>query len=129
MEGKMELKNELFERRKNKRVEFKNEAKFRIIGEITTEAISYEYEKAETKNISVGGVCLILRHKITEGNVIRVEIPIGEKGIIKAFCEVQWCKESSTNGHYEAGLNFIALKEDDAEFLNNYVKNNQERAI
>lgn len=125
----MELKNELFERRRDKRVEYKNEAKFRIIGEITTEAISYEYENAETKNISAGGVCLILSHKIVEGNVVRVEIPIGDKGLIKAFCEVQWCKESNINGHYEAGLSFIALKEDDAELLNNYIKNNQQRAI
>ncbi len=116
------------ERRNDDRVELQNQAKFRIIGDISGEAISFDYMKATAKNISKGGVCLVLSQKITEGNVIRVEIPIGETKIIKAFCEVEWCKQQNANGNYEVGLRFIALKEDDAEFLDTYIKENK-RAI
>ncbi len=116
------------ERRKDERVELQNQAKFRVIGDISEEVISFNYVKATAKNISKGGVCLVLSQKITEGNVVRVEIPVGETKIIKAFCEVEWCKQQSANNNYEVGLSFIALKEDDAEFLDKYIKENK-RAI
>lgn len=126
MEGKMQ--ETYMERRKNERVPIQNTAKIRIIGDISAETITYDYQTAIAKNISKGGVCLTLSQKISEGNVVRVEIPINETNIIKAFCEVEWCKEQDSNGKYEIGLSFIALKEEDSEFLEKFIKENK-RAI
>lgn len=108
------------EKRIDKRAGFEERARFKLLGEDQS-AMNIEYAEAVTKNISRGGVCMQIPHKITEGNVIRVEIPV-EKGDrpIKAFCEVQWCRDIS-GGKYEVGLSFIALKEEDAEFLKDYV--------
>ncbi len=122
------MQNIYMERRKDERIPVQNQAKFRIIGDIPAEAISYDYKSAIAKNISKGGICLVLSQKISEGNIIRVEVPIGETKIIKAFCEVVWCKEQDSNGYYEVGLSFIALKEEDAEFLDKFIKDNK-RAI
>ena len=111
------------EKRMDKRADLSEEAKFKILGE-QDEAVSYGYEKAMTKNISRGGVCMVLPYKLDQGNVIRVEIPVevhNNEMRIKAFCEVQWCRFLQDDQRYEAGLSFIALKEEDAEFLNEFV--------
>ncbi len=119
---------EYIEKRIDKRAPHSEEAKFKILGE-PEQTTAYNYEKAETKNISKGGVCMSLPYKINEGNVIRVEIPLEKDGAekkIKAFCEVQWCNYRESEKRYEVGMSFIALKEDDAEYLRAYV---QERAM
>ncbi len=119
---------EYIEKRVDKRAPHQEEAKFKVLGE-PEQTTAYNYEKAETKNISKGGVCMSLPYKINEGNVIRVEIPLGKDGEekkIKAFCEVQWCNYRESEKRYEVGMSFIALKEDDAEYLRSYV---QERAM
>jgi hypothetical protein len=110
------------EKRTDKRADFEDTARFKVLSDEQS-SLNMEYAEAITKNISRGGVCMEIPHKIPEGNVIRIEIPIkkGDKPI-KAFCEVQWCKAVNDN-KYEIGLSFIALKEEDAESLNNYVSN------
>lgn len=108
------------EKRADKRAEFNQEIKYKLIGDESTK-VQVEYITAKTKNISKGGLCIIMPHKINEGNVIRVEIPIDNNSkYIKAFCEVQWCKENST-GSFDVGVSFIALREDDLEYLNKYI--------
>ncbi|MCX8092551.1 MAG: PilZ domain-containing protein [Candidatus Goldbacteria bacterium] len=108
------------EKRSDKRAEFNNEIRYKLIGDDSS-SIQVEYITATTKNISRGGLCMVIPHKINEGNVIRVEIPVeNNKKHIKAFCEVQWCKENKT-GSYDIGVSFIALKEEDLEYLNKYV--------
>ncbi len=110
------------EKRIDPRAEIQEKAKYKLLGEEQS-SMNFEYEEAQTKNISIGGVCMVLPHKISEGNVIRVEIPIeSAQQPIKAFCEVQWCKPSEKE-KYEVGLSFIALKEEDAELLSTFVKN------
>lgn len=108
------------EKRIDKRADFEERARFKLLGEDQS-SVNTEYAPAVTRNISKGGVCMEVDNKIAEGNVIRVEIPVDKNDRpIKAFCEVQWCKPVN-DGKYEIGLSFIALKEEDAEFLNNYV--------
>jgi len=108
------------EKRLDKRAEFNEEIKYKLIGDDSTN-FQMEYIKATSKNVSCGGLCMIIPHKISEGNVIRVEIPTDDKSRqIKAFCEVQWCKENG-QGLFEVGVSFIALKEDDLEYLNKYI--------
>jgi len=108
------------EKRTDKRAEFSEEIRYKLIGDDTSN-IKFEYIKATTKNVSRGGLCMVIPHKINEGNVIRVEIPIENNSKqIKAFCEVQWCKDNGA-GSFEIGASFIALKEDDLEYLNSYI--------
>ncbi len=110
------------EKRIDTRAEIMEEAKYKILSDSDPRA-SLNYETAKTKNISKGGVCLVTTHKINEGNVIRLELPVVSSSAksIKAFCEVQWCQKTSADDTFEIGLSFIALKEEDAEHLNEYI--------
>jgi len=114
------------EKRNDIRAELNQETQFRVLsnGESET-ALSPMIGIA--KNISRGGVCIQTEQKINEGNVIRVEIPApgSSKNKINAFCEVQWCRKSFVTGYYEIGLSFIAMKEDDVEYLRQYVETHQ----
>ena len=99
-------------------------AKFKILSDADGVAPS-GYEEGTTRNISKGGLCIQVPRKLTEGNVVRIEIPGVERDsdrTIKAFCEVQWCVKNNNNEKFEAGLSFIALKEDDIDYLNSLVE-------
>jgi hypothetical protein len=111
------------EKRVDERVDVKTNAKFKILSD-TDGAISNGYEQGATRNISKGGLCIQVNRKLTEGNVIRVEIPTPEnvERTIKAFCEVQWCVKNANNSDFEAGLSFIALKEEDVDYLESLVE-------
>ncbi len=108
------------EKRIDYRAELEEQAKFKILSD-SEKGLSFGYESAITKNVSKGGLCLLLPHKMETGSVLRVEVPFeNSKRTVKAFCEVQWCAPE-TAGRYEVGLSFIALKEDDVEFIASYI--------
>lgn len=118
---------ELMERRKDPRAEHEEETKIKLLGD--EKSVGFGYEVVQTRNVSKSGACVMLPYMVKEGNVVRVEIPV-ENGTtfrhIKAFCEVQWCRQSKESpGNFEAGLSFIAVKDEDAEYLNHYVSNNR----
>ncbi|MGD0566370.1 MAG: PilZ domain-containing protein [Candidatus Goldiibacteriota bacterium] len=116
------------EKRVDTRADIDHEAKFKILSE-SDGAAGFGYESAKAKNISKGGLCLEVERKLIEGNVIRIELPsLGENKTIKAFCEVQWCRKGSADNNYEAGLSFIALREDDVNYLVDFI-DNQNRAM
>ena len=117
------------DKRVDERADVAAYAKFKILSE-TEGAVSNGYEEGTTRNISKGGLCIQVPRKLTEGNVIRIEIPTLEDNdrAIKAFCEVQWCVKNNDNTNFEAGLSFIALKEEDMEFLKKLV-NKQKRVM
>jgi c-di-GMP-binding flagellar brake protein YcgR len=116
------------EKRMDNRATINEDAKYKILSE-TDPGSGLIYQTAKTKNISKGGVCISIPHKISEGNVLRVELPAlsGAERPIKAFCEVQWCRKENEE-NFEVGLSFIALKEEDVEFLTEYVAS-QQRAM
>jgi c-di-GMP-binding flagellar brake protein YcgR len=108
------------EKRIDYRAEIDEQAKYKILSD-SEKGLSFGYESAKTKNVSKGGLCLVMPHKLESGSVIRVEIPFeGDERVVKAFCEVQWCTQSDENSKYEVGLSFIALKEDDVSFITEY---------
>ncbi|PKL91483.1 MAG: hypothetical protein CVV21_07820 [Candidatus Goldiibacteriota bacterium HGW-Goldbacteria-1] len=118
------------EKRMETRTDIEGILRYKVLGDGEDTLTSFKYEKASTRNISKGGVCVILPHKIGEGNVIRVELPIeNESLLIKAFCEVQWCRLANKDGIYEAGLSFIALKDDDAKALENFINEREAKAM
>ncbi len=117
------------EKRVDERADVTTSAKFKILSDSENGA-SNGYEEGTIRNISKGGLCIQVLRKITEGNVVRIEIPGIDKEsgrTIKAFCEVQWCVKSG-DSNFEAGLSFIALKEEDVDYLNAIVAK-QKRAM
>lgn len=111
------------EKRVDERIDVATIAKFKILSDADG-GVSNGYEQGATRNISKGGLCIQVNRKLTEGNVIRVEIPTPEDAqrTIKAFCEVQWCVKNGNNADFEAGLSFIALKEEDIDYLETLVQ-------
>jgi c-di-GMP-binding flagellar brake protein YcgR len=122
------MNTNFLEKRVNFRADYENVIHYKVLGETPPSESVFKYESARTRNISKGGLCMLIPYKIPEGNVIRIEVPIGtETNLIKAFCEVQWCKPAGSV--YEAGLSFIALKEEDMKTLENYLDNSEVRAL
>lgn len=108
------------EKRLDYRAELEEQAKYKILSD-SEKGLSFGYETAVTKNVSKGGLCLVMPHKMETGNVIRVEVPFeNSQRTVKAFCEVQWCAPAVA-GRYEVGLSFIALKEEDVEFIATFI--------
>lgn len=114
---------EFFEKRIDTRVEINNKAKVKVLSDSDT---NISFDNINTRNISRGGVCMIMPYKVKEGNVLRVEIPV-KSHFVKAFCEVQWCRQNES--YYETGLSFIALKEEDIKILDEYIRENEKRAM
>jgi hypothetical protein len=122
------MKTNFLEKRINFRAEYENVIHYKVLGDTDPSSSAFKYESAKIRNISKGGLCMLIPHNIPEGNVIRIEVPIGsEPNPIKAFCEVQWCKPAGSE--YEAGLSFIALKEEDVRTLENYLNNSEVRTL
>ena len=85
--------------------------------------IDYSSEnKAESKDISVGGICIFTSHLISKGTILFLVIPLGNLGIIQAIGEVVWSKKNSEN-KYEAGIEFLSLNEFSKEKITIYIQN------
>ncbi len=109
------------ERRAYKRYEKEIEAEYKLMSD-SVDLMAMTYERAKTKNISFGGVCLEVKNKIFEGSVIRLGIPPGGEAVkINTFCEVEWCSPAS--GGYSAGLSFISLTEEDIKYILRFAQN------
>ncbi len=121
------MQTEFLERRITNRIDIVGETKYKILSS-DLDKINFGYEKGKIKNISKGGICILIPHKIEEGIVLRVEINVtnSDNRIIKAFCEVEWCNLENSAGLYEIGLSFIALKEEDQKFLEQFISETHE---
>jgi len=89
---------------------------------------SSEKEKLSlTKNISQGGICLILYDEIKSSDLLDIKIYLpDDKNPIIALGKVAWVKEfivgSETRGkRYDAGIEFIKINEKDREKIDSYV--------
>ena len=118
------MPTDYMERRMAPRVDMRFEVKFKVLGE-EAEAVRPDYSRAEARNLSRTGLCIFLDRRAEEGSVIRIELAVnnGER-LVKSFCEVEWIR--TITGGYEAGLSFIALKEEDAVYLSNIIKTHPE---
>ncbi|MBN2442223.1 MAG: PilZ domain-containing protein [Spirochaetales bacterium] len=84
-------------------------------------AIDYSSEKkAEAKDISIGGICIVTNHLISEGVVIFLVIPLKDKGIIQAIGEVVWTKKISES-RFETGIEFFSLNDFSKDKISEYV--------
>ncbi len=71
-------------------------------------------KNSHTLNVSLGGLYLVVDHILEKGRILRLGMSLpGISHLITAFAEVVWSNES------DAGLRFLAIKEEDVEILNN----------
>ncbi len=74
-------------------------------------------QKAETIDLSEGGVYITAMDRLKIGCILRLDIQLAESPIpLSAFAEVVWSNETG------AGLRFLAMKEEDAEKLKSYIE-------
>ncbi len=116
------MQTDFIEKRLTERINIVRETKYKMLSN-DLDKINSSYEKGKIKNISKGGVCLLMPQKAEEGTILRVEINLTDSnnGIIKAFCEVRWCNFESSVGLYEIGLSFVTLREEDQKFLEQFI--------
>lgn len=71
---------------------------------------------AQTIDVSLDGMYLVSDQPLKKGNLIRLDMPLGDKGVTLAtFAEVMW-----TVGP-KCGLHFLSMKEEDTETLKTYL--------
>lgn len=71
---------------------------------------------AQTMDISLDGMYLVSDQPLKKGNLIRLDIPLGEKGgTLATFAEVMWATGP------KSGLHFLSMKEEDTEALKTYL--------
>ena len=86
-----------------------------------------EKETSITRNISQGGICLIAYDELNERDVLDLKLYLpGENSPIQATGKVVWVKEfiigSIEEGkRYDVGIEFMDIKEEDANRVNKYV--------
>ena len=80
-----------------------------------------------TRNISGGGICLIVYEELKKAQLLDLEIYVSEDKIpIKALGKVVWTNEfvigdASKGVRYDVGIEFIDIKKEDLARVNQYV--------
>ncbi len=114
--------NMFVEKRIHPRVSVKIPVKYRVIEDQKELETVFERKKREqttrTMDVSLGGLYIVADQVLNIGSILRLDISIPERAsLISAFAEVVWANETG------GGLHFLAMKEDDAESLKNYLLN------
>ena len=74
-------------------------------------AIDYSSEnKADAKDISIGGISILTNHLISEETILFLVIPLEDMGIIQVIGEVVWSKKVSDH-KCEAGIEFLSIND------------------
>ena len=117
--------NMFMEKRIHPRVSVKIPLKYRVIEDQKELETVFERKKKEqttrTMDVSLGGLYIVADQILNVGSILRLDISLPEKSVfISAFAEVVWANETG------GGLHFLAMKEDDVEFLKNYLIKNSD---
>ena len=116
----------LKERRRFIRLEASVKVKYTVIGKPGT-------IKAFSKNISAGGLCLLLDVQLAVDTPLQLEIKIPDlKNPIHAIARVVWQKGFESAGaepkvHFTTGIEFTGISDFDRFNINRYVINRSER--
>lgn len=95
-------------------------------------AIEYSIEKhplkeiAFTKNISAGGICLIVYEEIELNSILSLKINLGDnRDIIEVKGRVVWFSEFSLDPdkkkRWDIGIEFIGINEEDRKRISKYL--------
>ena len=112
--------NMFVEKRVHPRISVKIPVKFRVIEDQKEIDTVFERRKKEqtsqTMDVSLGGLYIVADQVLNVGSILRLDISIPERsGLVSAFAEVVWANETG------GGLHFLAMKEEDVDFLKNYL--------
>lgn len=88
-----------------------------------------EEELSLTKNISKGGICLIVYEELKESDILDLEICLPEDKIpINATGRVVWAKkfiigDPIKGKRFDVGIEFMEIKEEDLNRIDKYIFN------
>lgn len=91
-----------------------------------TDPKAAETKSTQSKNISVGGICIIALEKMPVGSTLNLNFFLpDDKKIIKAKGKIAWSKEfsigSDNNKAYDLGIEFIQIAKSDRKRIDKYV--------
>lgn len=80
----------------------------------------------ETKNISAGGLCLVVYEKLSIGEKVQIEMELPSKEVIKAEGKVVWISEYEISGReeetiYDIGVEFVKISQKERDEINKFV--------
>lgn len=110
------------ERRRFPRLSLNVEVEYKIL-----EQIEPEFVITETKNLSAGGIRIILLEKVNIGTLLELKFLIPDLNkILSAIGKVVWIEEFivgdiKTGKAYDAGIEFINISKEDREKIKQYV--------
>ena len=82
-------------------------------------------KKDSTKNISEGGICLIVYEKLNVADLLKLEIELPTKRIIQATGRVVWTHEfiigQPDQKRYDVGIEFLDISAPDREEIKKFV--------
>lgn len=79
-----------------------------------------------TKNISEGGICLIVYDKVDIGHTLRLKIELPTKKVVESKGKVVWVKEfeiigKSNEKRYDIGVEFSEVNPQDRDEMKNFI--------
>jgi c-di-GMP-binding flagellar brake protein YcgR len=81
-------------------------------------------EENQSKNVSAGGICLVLREKINIGALLRLKLSLqDEVNFIIVTGKVVWAEEFSVNDYkaYDCGIEFVDVAPQDQKNISHYL--------
>ena len=118
--------NLFLDKRAHPRVPVKIPVQFRVMED--TKEISHVRElatktkSAQTLDSSLGGMFVVADQALHLGNILSLKVMIPNKTLgLSAFAEVVWANATG------AGLHFLAIKEEDLQSLESYLKGFSEK--
>lgn len=84
------------------------------------------YNNNITKNISEGGICLLVYEKVEVGDILSLIFELPTRKTICSKAQVRWVKEFRMGGEkarqgYDIGLEFLDILSEDREEIKNFV--------
>ena len=80
----------------------------------------------KTKNISAGGLCLVVYEKLNIGEKVQIEMELPSKEVINAEGKVVWISEYEISGReeetiYDIGVEFVKISQKERDEINKFV--------
>lgn len=110
------------ERRRYPRLDINVDIEWKKISAAAANAVI----KGVSKNISEGGICLLVYEKLNTGDILSLDIKLPSGRMIHSRGKVAWIREfeiigQETERSYDAGIELIDVNEEDKKVLREFV--------
>jgi len=109
----------IVEKRKFPRLPFNVKVKYEVL-----KVSPLRVEENLSKNVSAGGICLVVSEKIDIGALLRLKLSLkGEVNFNIVKGKVVWVEEFSVNDYkaYDCGIEFVDVGPEDQENISRYL--------